>query len=197
MPYTAIRRAAGFLLMLSCAMGQVDAGATTNAHVKSLYSSLDAHDCKEVPDKADIGVNDLTDEDCRGVAGYHLQIIPVESGRSSVNIVSPAKQVFPLDYSNIVTRSMDGMDAKAEWRVRKQNGKIVPIALIVHLLAHEDMDDPGKVTKKYWVVAKIAATETCVTDSIEEGTKTPVEVRALADSAASRPCAAPLPDAAE
>jgi hypothetical protein len=159
--------------------------------VQSLYTSLNAGSCTKAIDESD--PNDTPYLVCPGVAGYLLQIRQVESGRLSINVVNPAKQQFPLDYQDVVTRSMSSLDDKAEWRVRNENGKPVPLALIVRVMARENQGDPEKITNIYLAVAKIAADGACVTERIGEGSKPATEVGALADSSASRPCASQLP----
>lgn len=132
---------------------------------------------------------------CPGVAGYVLNVRPVESGRLSIDVVDAAEHEFPLNLQDVVTRSMSSLDDKAEWRVTRRNGEPVPAALIVGVHAREDQDDPEKITNTYLAIAKITSASVCVTDRILQGTKSQVEVRTLADSAQTRPCASELPHA--
>jgi len=159
--------------------------------MQSLYTSLNVSSCTKAIDESD--PNETPYLVCPGVAGYLLQLRQVESGRLSINVVNPAKQQFPLNYQDVVTRSMSSLDDKAEWRIRRENGKLVPLALIVRVMAREDRGDPEKITNTYLAVAKIAIDGACVTDRIRQGSKPTTEVHALADSAASRPCASKLP----
>jgi hypothetical protein len=115
------------------------------------------------------------------------------SAATNSNVVGPEKRIFKLDYQDVVTRSMDNLDDRAEWRVRRKNGNVVSVSLIVRVMARENARDPEKITLTYWTVAKIAAGGACVTDRIREGSKSAAQVRALADSASGRPCAARLP----
>ena len=192
MPCRVIRIAATVFFLLSiCASGHSHAGAATNSRMQSLYTSLNVRFCTQALDESD--PNETPYWICAGVAGYLLQIRQVESGRVSINVVNPAKQKFPLNYEDVVTRSMTSLEDKAEWRVRTQNGKPVPVALIVRVMARENRENPEKVTNIYLAVAKIAADGACVTDTIRQGSKSATEVRILADSAATRPCAPQLP----
>ena len=180
------------LLMIGCAAAcQTGAGAAPGSDSDSIYTTLHWSSCKKIPDQShtDVPFYIL----CPGVADYRLQIRLVESGRLSINVVNPAKRVFPLHYDDFITRRMDALDDKAEWRVHREGEKVVPVALIVRIFAHEDLENPEKVTRIYWAVAKIGSQTVCVTDRIREGSKTAAEVRALADSAGERSCAAPLP----
>jgi hypothetical protein len=165
--------------------------ARPDAVIKSVYTSLSPASCKETPDK------DRPDEagyfSCWGVAGYSLNVRLVESGRESIDVINPAQNPFPLNYQYIVSRAMNSLDDKAEWRVSTQNGSLSPIALIVAVQAREDTDDPTKITNTYLAIAKIAPDGACVTDRIRQGSKSEAEVRQLADSTRNRPCAPELP----
>jgi hypothetical protein len=191
MPRKAITLAAtGLLLLVSYAGAHRDENAAASA-TQSLYTSLNANSCTKATDEDD--PNDTPYLVCPGVAGYLLQIRQVESGRLSINVVNPAKQQFPLNYQDVVTRSMSSLDEKAEWRVRREKGKLKPLALIVRVMARENQSEPEKITSTFLAVAKIAAGGACVTDRIRQGSRPAAEMRALADSAASRSCASQLP----
>jgi hypothetical protein len=88
---------------------------------------------------------------------------------------------------------MSSLDGTAEWRVVAKDGKPVPIALIVRVLAREDNDNPEKVTNSYLAVAKITPNETCVTDRIPDGAPSEAAARSAADLARERPCLPPQP----
>jgi len=96
-----------------------------------------------------------------------------------------------LNYHEVITRHMLHLDDKAEWRVLMNNGKKIPIALIVKIFVHENQDKPEKVTSTYFALAKITKNEICVTDKIIEGSLSKTEVRKLADTAHSRKCLKP------
>lgn len=183
---------AASVLLPRCAFSQGASGAADSG-VHSIYTSLNEKSCATAIDKGD--PDDTPYLVCRGVAGYVLQVRTVESGRMSITVVSPAKHASRLNFQNVITRSMSELDDKAEWRVRKESGKAIAIALIVRVMAHESERNPEKITHTYLAVAKIAPEGACVTDRILEGSKTDAEVQSLADSAASRPCASRLPSA--
>lgn len=162
--------------------------------MESVYTSLNAASCNKALDK---GSPDETPYlSCPGIAGYVLEVRRVEAGRLSIDVVDAAQHHFPLNFQDVVTRSMCSLDDKAEWRAAKQNGEPMPSALIVGVHAREDQDDPAKVTSTYIAIAKITAASVCVTDRILQGTKSEADVRTLADSARNRPCAPELPRAA-
>jgi hypothetical protein len=88
---------------------------------------------------------------------------------------------------------MSTLYGEVEWRVATKDGKQVPIALMVRVPAREDNDNPKKVARSYFAVAKITPNEVCVTDRIPEGMQSEAEVRSAADSAQERQCAPALP----
>jgi hypothetical protein len=68
-----------------------------------------------------------------------------------------------------------------------QNGKLVPVALIVRYNASEDPETPNK-TMSYLAVAKITPTTICVTERISPGPKANEDARRAADVASTKPC---------
>jgi len=162
-------------------------GPSTPA-LHSVYTDLSGLSCKKEIDKDD--PNETPYLVCPGVAGYSLVVRLVDSGRVSVDVVDPTKRLWPLKYDESVTRHMSNLAGQAEWRVTASQ---VPVALIVRVEAHEDSENPGKVTHSYMAVAKIGEAEACVTDRLVAGIQSEAEIRGAADSATKRPCAAPLP----
>lgn len=166
--------------------------ARSNIAIKSIYTDLSAEKCREEIDKSD--PNETPHRRCPGVAGYTLIMRLVDSGRESIDIIDPKQHVFPLNYDDFITRYMFSLSSKAEWRVRTdEEGKQVPMALIVRVQAHEDSDNPEKVTHFYFAVAKITSNESCVTDRILENTRSAEQVRQAADLAQTKPCTVPQP----
>ena len=55
---------------------------------------------------------------------------------------------------------------KAEWRVKKSDGKEKPFALIVRFNVSENPDKPEKNTS-YLVVVKISGESSCITDVVK------------------------------
>jgi hypothetical protein len=92
-----------------------------------------------------------------------------------------------LNYWQVITSAFSTLGEKAEWRVTKTKGKLMPLALIVRVNASENPDDAKKVTS-YLAVAKITAQKICVTDKINPGRTQNEEARRAADSAATKAC---------
>lgn len=168
-----------------------DPAVRSKAAIKSMYTDLGAESCRKEFDKND--PNETPYQVCPGVAGYALIVRSVDAGRQSIDVVDSAQRVFPLDFHEFVTRHMSNLDGKAEWRVATKDGREVPIALIVRVQAREDNDNPEKVTRSYFAVAKVTPNEACVTDRITEGTQSEAERYSAADSAQERQCAPAQP----
>ena len=179
------------LLLFGCSRTDSDPAARTKAATESIYTDLGAGSCRREIDKSD--PNETPYQVCLGVAGYRLIVHRVDAGRQSIDIVDPSQRQFPLSYHEFVTRHMFTLDSKAEWRIATMEGKRVPIALIVRVQAHEDNDNPEKLTRSYLVVAKITPNEVCVTDRNPQGEQSDTEARSAADSAQARPCVPPQP----
>lgn len=179
------------LLLSGCSATDGDTAVQTKASLKSVFTDIGAGSCKKEIDRTD--PNETPYLVCPGVAGYALNVRRADAGRRSIDIVNPSQRAFPVNYQEVVTRYMFTLSDKAEWRVETRGGKQAPVALIVRVQAHEDNDNPEKVTRTYLVVAKITPDEACVTDKIPEGTLPEGEVRSTADSARERPCAPPQP----
>ena len=104
-----------------------------------------------------------------------------------MTVVTPKGEKHSLDLWNVISGGFSSIGPKAEWRVARQNGKPVPVALIVRFNANENPEQPNKLSS-YLAVAKITPTEVCVTDKISPGPKANTDARRAADAAATKPC---------
>ena len=105
----------------------------------SLYSDLYGKACRTVETDAGSGG---TTRMCKGVGGYSL-LVHEANGQTSIDIVTPANAVYPLEYWEVVTPGLSSVGRKAEWRVENRNGKVVPTALLVRLdTASEEAHGP-------------------------------------------------------
>ena len=163
--------------ILVCAVGAL---AQSN---RSLYTNLGEKHCRTI--KADSSEAGSYEAICRGVGGYKLQ---VEEGdlRQNIQVITPASQKHSLDLWTVVGSSFSSLGEKAEWRVRAQRGKVVPVALIVRYNV-SNPEDSTKMTS-YLAVAKIRSNQICITDKIPPGTGANAAARAAADQSADRPC---------
>ena len=158
------------------------ASASAQAN-RSIYTNLGAKSCRTI--KADSSEAGSYVGICGGVGGYKLQ---VEEGdlRQNIQVITPAGQKHSLDLWTVVGSSFSSLGEKAEWRVRTQRGKVVPVALIVRYNL-SNPEDSTKITS-YLAVTKITASKICVTDKIAPGPGANVAARAAADKSADKPC---------
>jgi hypothetical protein len=150
---------------------------------ESVYTSLSSKQCKTLKLFKE-GEGSI--QSCAGIAGYKLL---VEEGdlRTTITIVAPNGKKHPLDYWHVVTSAFSTVGEKAEWRVIKSKGKLLPTALIVRVNASEDAENSEKITS-YLAVAKITPQKMCVTDKINPGATQNEEARRAADASATKAC---------
>jgi hypothetical protein len=151
--------------------------------LQSVYTSLGGRDCKTISTHEE---GAQSTQRCAGVGGYGLLVEDFDS-RMSVTVVAPGGKQHDLKYGQVITTGFSGVGEKAEWRVKRQGKRVVPVALIVRLNAIEDGAHPEKTTS-YLTVAKITPGQVCVTDKITPSANANEEARRAADTAASRPC---------
>ena len=149
--------------------------------VSSVYTDLSPAKCKTIKVTRDPGGSV---QKCTGVAGYNLLVLD-DDARQSVNVVTPDGNQHGLDYWNLVTRYFSSLGEKAEWRMVRKGGKLVPIALIVRV--YENREAPNQRTS-YLAVAKITPEKICVTAKIKATKTANAEARRAADASAGKPC---------
>lgn len=160
------------------------AAASAGTGMQSVYTSLEGKSCKKVIDDKTTGAFTLH---CPGSAGFALQVLD-DDERSSVNLVGPDKKVYELNYWEVVTGGFSTLGKKAEWRLARIDGKMVPAALIVRVnsVDQSDLDHPKQVP--LLAVAQIRKAEACVVKTIGAGAATAnADARAIADGPAL-PC---------
>ena len=151
---------------------------------QSVYTELSGRRCRTL--KADNSGDGSWLGECAGLAGYKLQL---EEGdlRQNMIVVTPRGKRHSLNLWSVVGSGFSSVGKQAEWRLRKQGGASVPVALIVRYNVSVDPVNSTK-TKSFLAVSKITPTEICVTHKIEPGNNANEEARKAADSAASAPC---------
>src|ERR1700730_16437265 len=102
-------------------------------------------------------------------------------------MVNPSGRKFDLGLRELFTESKLYADlrAKAEWRVKHENGSLVHVALILRVVPMSNMsthDSP------FLAVANMTRNEICITEKIAAGAKENEEARRAADVAANKPC---------
>ena len=168
------------LLLLTCT---IFANAQSNT---SVYSSLSTKACRTIKSTSTEGGSYVGI--CPGVGGYKLQS---EEGdlRQNIQVITPKGEKHSLDLWSVVGSSFSSLGDKAEWRVTKQKGKQLPVALIVRYNVANPEDSTKSVS--WLAVAKITADKICVTDKIGPGANANVAARTAADSAGTKPCLGP------
>ena len=149
----------------------------------SVYTSLSTKSCRTIRSTSNEGGSYVGI--CPGVAGYKLQS---EEGdlRQNIQVITPNGQKHSLELWSVVGGGFSVHGEKAEWRVKRQGAKVIPIALIVRY----NVANPEDSTKgtSWLAVAKITASKICVTDKIAPGANANVAARNAADNAAAKPC---------
>lgn len=125
----------------------------------SLYSDLHGKSCRMVETDPASGA---TSRLCAGVAGYSL-LVHEARAQTSVDIVTPKGEVYPLEYWEVVTPGLSRVGRKADWRVEKRYGRLVPTALLVRLdVTHEEPHGPRLAQGGLITAARIAVDGACV-----------------------------------
>lgn len=166
-----------FMLLICAATASAQA-------VQSVYTDLRGKTCKTIEEDADSAGYML--EQCQGVAGYKLRVIS-QDDRQTVAVVKPDGSKHELDLGLIGGGGFSGLRGKAEWRIKRQHGKIVPIALIIRIDVSTDPSDSTKITS-YLSVSKITPQNICYIEAVDPSSDANVKARQLADSSADKPC---------
>ena len=165
------------LFVLLCGLQILEAKAQSN---QSVYTSLGEKQCRTI--KSAMAGDEGYEGRCRGIAGYTL-LLSEGDLRQNITVVTPRGTKHSLDLWDVISGGFSSVGPKAEWRLAKQK----PTALIIRYNASEDPEHPDKLTS-YLAVAKITATEICVTDKISPGPTANEDARRAADAATTKPC---------
>jgi hypothetical protein len=144
--------------------------------IDSIHTEIAGSACATIAVDEEAGA---TTQRCPGLAGYTL-LVEDDDDRMSITVVAPNGEQHPLEYWRVVTTAFSTLAEKAEWRVKRENGKLVPVALIVRVNTN--------AATSYLAVAKITPQAACVTDRIEPGADMNLLARVAADAAAEKPC---------
>lgn len=138
--------------------------AATNA--TSLYSNIRGKACtKHIDDKSTRAYT----LNCPGVYGFRLHIME-DDQRSSVDVITPDNRSLPLDYWDTVTQGFSSLGNNAEWRIATVDGKAIPIAVIVRVIALDQTDPQHPKRVPLLAVAKIHRNAACVTHIVSATT---------------------------
>jgi hypothetical protein len=151
---------------------------------RSVYTPIGEKFCRQVK-SAEAG-DDGYEARCRGTAGYSL-ILSEGDLRQNLTVITPQGAEHSLELWSVVSGGFSSVGPKVEWRIATLGKKVTPVALIIRYNANEDAEKPGKLTS-YLAVAKITATEICITEKISPGPKANEDARRAADAASTKPC---------
>jgi len=146
-------------LLLIIALAWGSAAHAQPPSITSQYTSLQSPPCKTQSSNEMGSVLR-----CPGVAGYQLWVYK-DDNRQSVSVVHPHGSKSDLDFYYTITGSPSFLGKKAEWRLKRVNGELKPIALIIPVNARESTAHPKKVTS-YLSVSKITPLFTCVVGKV-------------------------------
>lgn len=164
------------LLALALTLTSPPAGAAS-----SLYTDLYGKQCKLVASDKGSG---STTRQCKGVGGYSL-LVHETNARSSVDIVTPGQQIYPLEYWEVVAPGPSYVGRKAEWRVERAGKRLVPTGLLVRLNAADPATQgPRHAPGALITAARIAHDGACV---VYQSNAAPRQADARARAAAANP----------
>jgi len=89
--------------------------------------------------------------------------------------------------AEIVSYGFSNIGQKAEWRVKKQNGQIIPVALIIRFNANENPEEYNKSTS-FLTITKITNNSICIVDKVRPNKDQNLQARKIADLAQSKGC---------
>ncbi len=151
--------------------------------IQSEYTDLAENKCEDV---------DIDEEEswsvqsCDGVGGYQL-LVSEGDLRQTIDIIAPNERKYELNFWTVVSGAFSTVGDKAEWRVKKVDGRVRPVALIVRYNVSENPENADEVTS-YLTVSKITDTAACVTDVVKPVKNANQIARDLADAASDKPC---------
>jgi hypothetical protein len=188
-------------MKIYCAgLASVLVGAMASAHAyapdasSSLYTSITDKGCAKTIDDATTGAYTLK---CRGIGGFRLHVLN-DDERSSIDVVTPARIVQPLNYWELISTGFSSLGGKAEWRVRNVGGKTVPFALIIRVntIDQSDLKRPQQVP--YLAIAKIRENLACVVTKLDaRAPGANARAREIADTIEKQPCLSVTQDATQ
>ena len=150
----------------------------------SVYTDLSGSRCAAVTEDKETGASVHR---CPGVNGWTL-LVAYDDERMSITVVEPNGAEHALNYWDVITNGFSSLGTKAEWRVRRPNGRVEPIALIVRVNGSELREDGSRKPTSYLAVATIDRERICVTNKINATPDANQRARQAADKSAVEPC---------
>lgn len=151
--------------------------------IESIYTDLSESKCKTTNLNEE---EQWSVQECPGIEGYKLEITEGDL-RQTINVLAPSGGKYELDFQRNVSLGFSAFGEKAEWRVKKVDGKTQPIALITRFNVNDNPEKPEKPTS-YLVVTKFDGEFVCITDVVKPIKNANEKARELADVAPTKPC---------
>jgi hypothetical protein len=152
--------------------------------IESVYTDLAADKCKTIESNEEEA--GWIVQECPGVSLYKLEVTEGDL-RQTINVIATSGDKWELDFPGNVSPAFSSFGEKAEWRVKRIDGRLTPIALITRYNVAESPENPEKTTS-YLVVAKISGEFICITDIVKPMPNANEKARELADNSANKPC---------
>jgi hypothetical protein len=125
---------------------------------------------------------------CPGIGKMTL-LVHDDDDRMSITVVTADGKHHPLQYWNVITPAFSELGPKAEWRVVRRGGTVIPIALVARVNSQHQTGGTGPpVQSSSLAVAKITDDVICVTDNIASGARANESAQRAADTSCLRPC---------
>ena len=180
-------RARYSLLLMSVVL--VFAATASAQGIQSVYTNVSGNRCKTIEENEEAA--GFMVQLCPGVAGYKLQVSSQDL-RQGLEIIKPDGSTHELNVGVIGGGAFSFLGDKAEWRVKRQRGKLFPVALIIRFSVTQQMDDGSSKDIPYLTVTKITPQKICLVKTVPPGRNANLEARRLADASANMPCYDPL-----
>ena len=181
-----MRKKNSLLLILALLASGVIASAQG---IQSVYTNLSGKGCKTIEEDAEAAGYMV--QLCPGVAGYKLEV-DSQDLRQGVTVISPDGSKHELNLGYIGGGAFSFLGNKAEWRVKRVKGKLVPIALIMRFSVSEQQEDGNSKDIPHLTVTKITPQKICLLEPTRAGRNANLEARRLADNSADKPCYEPF-----
>lgn len=158
--------------------------AAQNNKIESIYTDFGDKNCKELENQTpEDGL--LYVGECRGVGDYKLIFYESEH-HQSLDLIAPDGRKFDLNL--IISAAPSYLGKVAEWRVRREGEKVIPLALIVRMNVFNDGNDPEKA-ESFLLVTKITKDAACLVEKVPPiGMAQNEKARIIADASAEKPC---------
>ncbi len=151
------------LLWIAGAMSLLAGSAHAGGQSDMLFTPLSGKGCLLIGTDGETGSSTRR---CTGVAGFAL-LLHADDERASIDILSPNKQAFQLNYWDVATLGLSSVSERAEWHLSDRAGKREPIALVVRLNTLDQSDLAHPKHRALYVTSTIARNAACVTFKID------------------------------